>query len=540
MAYPERLMRRRKVFDERTPSGETVDELVRRYAPAIKSILAEEPPVRLQPIVRTGDIPVTDSLPAPQVGFRTPEVGYQNATNSVMPPSETRLRRVSPEQLDVAGQYPSISNATPIPNAPDVSNVSPNVITEALRRIHTPQLETNSQPTDSTPRLQPIAPYETINGVVPITANDTSARDRLVRPVDPLLKAGENDAYARSAPLDYGQDKEGNQRVKPAGGFGGRLKAGLKLAGISALRDLATNGLGGGLGGAITGLAMGAARPEMNAQIRRQGEIGANDANLQRQFGIAKTQTGLANDQSVIARRNAEIPYLEARPQLEADKLQAKRDYDSWRMKSGERKADTYDNFIKWRMENGDQRLASYQDYLDFQKQSGERRQTEVERHNRTNEDIGRSNVGVRSESNQIRRETGSSNGDVTRDRAKAQSLINQARAYRARAASAKTDEAAAELNATAQQFEEDAATQYPDYVDVQETPAVRAGGVSVMGGSRQVRLNPRTSQGRATSGSAVSLPKLDEAKIRAAALSHNPPLDPDEAVKRARIRKQL
>jgi hypothetical protein len=128
MAYPERLMRKRKAMDERLPieGNPTVDELVRRLSPAIKSILTDNPPV----LTRTSDIPVTDTLPAPQVGFRTPEVGYENAT-------QQSSQNVPPAQPDVpVGRFSRTPPSTETPPV-EASNIAP-----SFSRLRLPDAET--------------------------------------------------------------------------------------------------------------------------------------------------------------------------------------------------------------------------------------------------------------------------------------------------------------------------------------------------------------------------------------------------------------
>jgi hypothetical protein len=300
--------------------------------------------------------------------------------------------------------------------------------------------------------------------------------------------------------------------------------------GLGLLRGLAR----GGLGGAIVGGLRGVIDKSADEKDARLEAIPQSDANIERQFGQRKAISDLGNQQSVMARRNAEIPYLLSRPELERDKFEQKRSYDAWRMKSGDRKADTYENYIQWKMENGDRTTTTREDYQKWQRDIGERRFGEVQRHNQVNEDIGRAGIGVRQDSNEISRERIGAAGAPTaastaREQANAQRLLNTARTLRTRAAAAKTQEAADALTQQAEDVENDLVTQYPDYVEEEEQAATGIGrqiGMPAKVKTGRLKLKTRATQGTTpTRGAAPKSAwqeyvdkyfKGDEAKARA------------------------
>lgn len=215
-------------------------------------------------------------------------------------------------------------------------------------------------------------------------------RPRVVIPVDPLVKASENLDALRRMPLDYGQDEQGNERTKPKKGFWGRAGAGIKTGAPIAAQVMAQTGSPvAGLAALLTGGAVGAARPSLPAEMRRKREIGEAEGTLGNVLTRRKAIGDLNEQQSMTDYRRSQIPYQLARPQIEQDKLAQKAAYDDWRMKSGDRKQDTYETWLEWRMRNGDTRTATYQDYVEFQKgattrrlDQGDTRIAETARHN--------------------------------------------------------------------------------------------------------------------------------------------------------------
>jgi hypothetical protein len=113
----------------------------------------------------------------------------------------------------------------------------------------------------------------------------------------------------------------------------------------------------------------------------------------------------------------------------------------------------------------------------------------------------------------------------------------------RAAASAAKSDtdrqyygDLAQSLTNEAEGVRQNALTMHPDLIDVQEADDRFWGGKK-----RTYSLRPRAAtspQSTSQSSPTGSLPQLEEDKIRAAAIEKH--LDPDEAVRRARLRKQL
>lgn len=123
-----------------------------------------------------------------------------------------------------------------------------------------------------------------------------------------------------------------------AGDRDGRLKSALKTAGRRFLQ-------GGGIVGAVAGAVEGAVDPATNEREAQQRQRAQDRA--------------LAGELLGSEKEHAALELAQQKPGLERDKVQNKRRYDDWRMKSSDRKQDTAENYVRWRMADGDARARS-------------------------------------------------------------------------------------------------------------------------------------------------------------------------------------
>jgi hypothetical protein len=283
---------------------------------------------------------------------------------------------------------------------------------------------------------------------------------------------------------------------------------------------------------------VGAAVPGIEGQARKDVNVAQAETDYQRAIEAQKQVIAIEGDMSRNDERLARIPGILAKPILERDKFEQKKDFDGWRQANGDRRADSYEDWLEWRKENGDRTTKTREDYLKWQQDIGERRLEQQKELGVAGIELRRESNDIRRESNNIRREgsAGTSTGVppvvTSKASAAAQRLLDKERTFRARAASARTPEAAAEFNRIADEYRDDAAN-LGDVVEVQETPAVKVGGVVAMKGSRQVKMKPRTAQ-RAI----MPAIKLSENEIRAK--FPNDRGKADEAVRRAKIKGWL
>jgi hypothetical protein len=249
------LIRKRRVFDEKLP-----DAVIRlaRTGDSIRPVDTPQPPIRIS------NIPVTDSLPPdrPQ-GFSSAEAGYQNATQPV----------------------------------------NGGIATDALKRISIPT-ETNGGPSGMQPTIRLPQSYQTVPSVfggdaAPIEAPVIAAsRDRRTQPDSPLIRTAENYNASMSAPRDFGQDKEGNQRTHGREGAVGRIESFLKGAwdnyshGGSALSALMSGGAS-------------AANTNRNATIRLQRQQAENANEYGNQIQLAGEREKILDAQSQRSNRDA-------------------------------------------------------------------------------------------------------------------------------------------------------------------------------------------------------------------------------------------
>lgn len=294
--------------------------------------------------------------------------------------------------------------------------------------------------------------------------------------------------------------------------------------GESALARIAGAAAGGG--------AVGLALPGIEGQRRKDVHVAQAEQDYQRAIEAQKQVVGIETDQVMNRRREAEIPYIKGRADLERDKLES---LDTHRDESRDMRRDANESLNDYRNRVlGDRRAAneSLEAYRERITELRERGLTERERHNQATEALGAGNLGVRQESNAIRRESPTA-APARRDNAAAQRLLNSARSLRTRAANSRIDpSAAAALNEQADALEADAQNQYPDAVE--QEPVAAGQGLMGRAGTPKPNLRVRGAS-RAPQG---ARPKFAEAQIRAAAVAKG--LDPEIAVERARIRKQL
>jgi hypothetical protein len=131
-------------------------------------------------------------------------------------------------------------------------------------------------------------------------------------------------------------------------------------------------------------------RDQNQALAREQGALG-------RIVAARKASADVVGDELSNEYKAAQIPMLLEKPELEWAKVANKQAFDAWRMSSGDRKADTAEEYIAWRMANGDRRATTAEglaelraEYVrEIQPKQFERRQTEVERNNRVNNALG-------------------------------------------------------------------------------------------------------------------------------------------------------
>ncbi len=286
--------RKRRVLDEKMPSGESINDAVLR--------LTRREPIPQEAIA---NVPQTDSLPA--IGLRPQAI--EEALNY----SPTRVK---PFTLS-SDEAPLLSQ--PIPGAPNMSRIPPETIERAIKPLLNPNqpIEDNQiGMTARAPALRALEPYDPNAPPPPsMVADPNASRERLTQPVNPLLKALENYNAIQAAPLDYGQHKYGNQRTHAKEGWGGRTLSGLKRFGKGMLR-------GEGLLGAGADAIQGIIDPGINARERRQGEVARAAQNATNQIGIARAQGNIESDRIMNAIRQDDLRRGPLDRQTKADELE--------------------------------------------------------------------------------------------------------------------------------------------------------------------------------------------------------------------------
>lgn len=274
--------------------------------------------------------------------------------------------------VPIVQQDPSVINPPPIdprvltpqwnPQAADARVPSPipapiDPAAQENRRSINPVAVAVDSPAPQEPRVAiPINTPTDLGGGSTYTSpnpDDRIFREREVSPTPLLTRLS-----------DYGQQLRDQPAEKPS-----------RLRGF--FEGLRRGGIIGGVSGAID--------PGPFGEYQKRKRIAENDEAVKQEREAQEFEVNRDY-------KRAAIPYMLARPDLERDKIAQKSAYDQWRMKSGDRKADTYDNWIKWKMENGDRTATSLEDYRKWQQDFGERRFEETKRHNVAGEDIARQN----------------------------------------------------------------------------------------------------------------------------------------------------
>lgn len=254
--------------------------------------------------------------------------------------------------------------------------------------------------------------------------------------------------------------------------------------GESALARIAGNVAGSG----ITGFAV----PGIEGQARKDVNVAQAEQDYQRAIEAQKQVVGIETGQSMNRRREAEIPYLEGRPERDRERLES---IDTHRDESRILRREANESLNDYRNRTLGQRQdanESTQAYRTRMADLRERGLTEQERHNQASEAIGQGNVAARQEGLGLQKE-----GLGLRK----EGLAIQQQGVDLRSRKANT----------------------PRLSKAQKA-AQRVPGVGVMTA--------------ATSPQRGALPKLSEAQIRAAAAAKG--LDPAKAIAKARARGQL
>lgn len=374
------LIRRRKA----TLPPELLESLARRLMPEVTGT---------QPAVNVGAPPMMRSSFMDENPPQGGAIGNIGSILRALVPTDS----LPPVNRDVMPAQPNLSRA----DLGDLPFTRPRLVNPSvtppvdLNRVPVAASEPNvlppmTRPTEAYPFKVPSV-YNPNDAAIPVPIGDTSLQriSRNVNPVDPYLKAYENKQSADSSPLDFGQDKFGNQRTEAKRGFWGRLGAGGKRFAKSFLRGE------GVLNAAAEGIE-GIANPDSNAKERLMRRQAENNKIFTGEIGRRKVETDIEGDQTMNDLRRAQVEDLPLRREQAAQKIANKQEYDQWRMKSGDRKADTYENWLEWRKANGDNTLKTRQEYQEWQRDIGERRLTEQGRHNVETEGIARANVGAR------------------------------------------------------------------------------------------------------------------------------------------------
>lgn len=220
-------------------------------------------------------------------------------------------------------------NRNPLGDAPDNSTLL-RLSPELLQRMRPDSSQ--DTPQMPTPQIKPMTlgrnpfeetmadkymasatPYEDPKPVL----NTSAFRDRLAKPVDPYQRAQENYNASMTAPPDYGQDSQGNQRTHGKEGIGGRILSFLK----GAANDY-THG-----GNALTALMSGtesAVDTNRNAKLRLQERQAKNAGEYGQQVKLKGEQARIQNEQLEAATR---ADALRRDPQDRQNKLdEAERD----------------------------------------------------------------------------------------------------------------------------------------------------------------------------------------------------------------------
>lgn len=323
--------------------------------------------------VREADAPVTDALPAPsQPEPRQPSSGLKDAV------------RVFSEQF-IAPRV--VENSSTTQDEPMMEATNPAAATRP--RTVTPQALGAQPPADTRREWQKLMPQMVGDSSAPPSVgydpNDQRTRPRVASPRDFTTKRVQDDAL-EPKPTDHN----------------GRLKSTLIGLGRGALDGFIHGGLGGAIGGAAVGGISHAADPSLDERHAQNQNFADDRADAARVLGAedarSKTRLGAANaDYAELVKPTVARGGLDVKRKAYEHKVA----YDSWRMKSGDRKQDTAENYIEWRMKNGDRRATTAEGQLELRREWVEviqpaqfdRRQTETETHNDATEGQGQQRI---------------------------------------------------------------------------------------------------------------------------------------------------
>lgn len=120
--------------------------------------------------------------------------------------------------------------------------------------------------------------------------------------------------------------------------------------------------LGQGAGSALAG----AIDPTLPNQIKKEYDIDRSYSRM-RQIGT------IENQKSLRASREASANYRTQRLAQFNSAAEEKKRFNEWRMKTGDRRADVYTDWIRWRKENGDQQQKTREDFNQWRQEAEQR-----------------------------------------------------------------------------------------------------------------------------------------------------------------------
>jgi hypothetical protein len=190
-------------------------------------------------------------------------------------------------------------------------------------------------------------------------------------------------------PLEYRRHRVEEMEAEPAAKS---HHSRLYEAGAGAWRGFR----GGGLLGAIVGAGVGAVNPDAVAGMRQREELAREQGRYADLYKTRKAQADLEGEQISNQARAATIPYLLARPELEADKLDSLDTYRAGQLKvrrDANESLEDYRNRTLGMRQDANESLDEYRDRMiklgERRAAQGDRRLTESERHNRVDESLG-------------------------------------------------------------------------------------------------------------------------------------------------------
>ncbi len=319
---------------------------------------------------------------------------------------------------------------------------------------------------------------------------------------------------------------------------------------VSTLMGVARGFSRGGLiGAAAEGIRSGIA-PNADERLLRD----ARKVRTTARIGQLNTQRKADADYEQSA---AQTEYLRARPGIEAGKSEAKRKYDEWRMKSGDRKQDSAAAYIEWKKQNGDRnattaegRLALAEEWRTvIQPEQFERTFDQREDHfNRTQQATQRRfdqtfglNIDkfIEGQRHSLVGESQKSFDVATKDRIPRLKAIHvEIERWQRRKAEGSTRAGEADNYISELQGE---ALQIAGQIEAVREAVLSGGSAPQLPAPNNAAPVRRSVPGapiRSTRPSSSPAPAVDEQTIRAKAVAAG--LDPDELVRRARLRGTL